>query len=383
MSEALTANVCNASAYASSTDTEFEHEKCRRPLTLRVCTANVPVYVCLAITSVAMPLAIGAHWYDSSRGTRGLSAASIASKRGSTSSLLGLEEPASLEMVRRPKYNITENYFKSDFIPVPNLTAKQKEWPALFCWLLMQTVDHNPLGWSEEKIVKHQLLRGIGIFSCNGWAVMTDVLVALNRWGARGFPIIPGGKPNRWVDMASWAIGDTQAQKGAQTNPLNSIVFRTAWNALRGSKQLQSHDWVVKVDPDAVWFPERLRAHLKMHTPGHGNGLDNIYLKNCQRFNTMQGPIEVISKKAALSVAAHIKSCGGVYGSGEDQFMEHCLKQLDIGGLMEQTLLNDLYCDGYSNCKDHWKVAFHPHKSSFAFDQCYNESLLAETQHFR
>jgi len=150
MSEALTANVCNASAYASSTDTEFEHEKCRRPLTLRVCTANVPVYVCLAITSVAMPLAIGAHWYDSSRGTRGLSAASIASKRGSTSSLLGLEEPASLEMVRRPKYNITENYFKSDFIPVPNLTAKQKECPALF--LLVAYADSGPQPtWVERR----------------------------------------------------------------------------------------------------------------------------------------------------------------------------------------------------------------------------------------
>jgi len=208
---------------------------------------------------------------------------------------------------------------------------------------------------------------------------MTDVLLALNRWGNRGFPMIPGGKPNPW-DMASWAVGDTQAQKGAQTNPLNSNVFRTAWSALKGSKQLQSHDWVVKVDPDAVWFPERLRAHLKTDTPGHGNGLDNIFLKNCQHFNTMQGPIEVISKKAALTVAANIQSCGDVYGSGEDQFIVNCMEQLGVGSLMEQTLLNDKYCDGYSNCNDPWKVAFHPHKSPWDFDQCYNKSLLAEKQ---
>jgi len=303
----MTANDAgNASAYASSTDTDFEHGKCWRPLTPRIFSANAPVYACLAITSVVMPVALVAHWYDNSRGPIGIPAATTQSKHGSTSSLLLLEEPASSEVVGQPEYNVTENYYLSDFIPVPNFTDKQKEWPALFCWLLMQTVDHNPLGWSEEKLVKHQLLRGIGIFGCNGWAVMTDVLLALNRWGNRGFPMIPGGKPNPWVDMASWAIGDTQAQKGAQTNPLNTNVFRTAWSALKGSKQLQSHDWVVKVDPDAVWFPERLRAHLKMDTPGHGNGLDNIFLKNCEHFNTMQGPIEVISKKAALTVAANI-----------------------------------------------------------------------------
>jgi len=379
----MTANdVGNAFAYASSTDTEFEHGKCRRPLTPRICSANVPVYACLAIASVAMPLAIVVHWYDSSHGTIGISAATIPSKHGSASSLLVLEEPTYPEAVDQPEYNVTENYYLSDFIPVPNFTDKQKEWPALFCWLLMQTVDHNPLGWSEEKLVKHQLLRGIGIFSCNGWAVMTDVLLALNRWGNRGFPMIPGGKPNPW-DMASWAVGDTQAQKGAQTNPLNSNVFRTAWSALKGSKQLQSHDWVVKVDPDAVWFPERLRAHLKTDTPGHGNGLDNIFLKNCQHFNTMQGPIEVISKKAALTVAANIKSCGDVHGSGEDQFIVHCMEQLGVGSLMEPTLLNDKYCDGYSNCNDPWKVAFHPHKSPWEFDQCYNKSLLAEGQNGR
>jgi len=325
-----------------------------------------------------MPLAIAASWYNSSFGKSGIAAATMPSKRGDASSWLISEQSAPLAV--QPKYNVTENYFLSDFIPVPNFTAKAEDWPALFCWLIMQTVDHNPLGWSEEKLVKHQLLRGIGIFGCNDWAVMTDVLLALNRWGARGFPMIPGGKPNPWVDMASWAIGDTQAQKGAQTNPLNSNVFRTAWHALKGSEQLQAHDWVVKVDPDAVWFPDRLRAHLKMYMPGHGNGWDNVFLKNCQKFNTMQGPIEVISKKAALTVAEHIDSCGGVYGSGEDQFIVHCMQQLGISGLMEQTLLNDLYCDGYSNCKDRWRVAFHPHKSPSEFNQCYSDSLLAETQ---
>jgi len=226
--------------------------------------------------------------------------------------------------------------------------------------------------------VKHQLSKGIGIFACNGWAVMSDVSLALNRWGQYGFPRIAGNKPNTKVDMATWALGSLEAQKGPQSNPLNSLAFRTAWDALRSSGQVDSHDWVVKVDPDAVWFPARLREHLKAYMPGHGNGQDNFFLENCPRFQSMQGPIEVISKKGATTLGKEIQWCRGVWGTGEDHFLTKCLLQLGVGGIMEPTLLNDLYCDGYSNCDDSWKVAFHPHKSVRDFDNCFNASWGAE-----
>jgi len=279
---------------------------------------------------------------------------------------------------KKPGYNVTKNYYNSGFLNLPNFSAKNNPgaWPSLFCWLLMQTVDENPMGWMEEKLVKHQLVHGIGIFDCNDWAVMTSFAVALNRWGPRGFPRIHG-KPNPWVDMASWSIGDTQAVKGVETNPLNSVVFRNAWMALRTSKKLEKHEWVVKVDPDAVWFPDRLRNHLKTYMPGHGAGTDNVFLKNCPRFQTMQGPIEVISRQAALTVEAEIQTCHGVYGTGEDQYIVKCMEMLGISGQMEPTLLNDLYCDGYTNCNEPWKVAFHPHKKLLDFGTCYNMSLQA------
>merc|ERR1719195_1575950 len=117
----------NTSAYASSTETDFEHAKCRRPLTLRVCSANVPVYACLALASVVMLVSIVAYWYGSCRGTGGISAVTISSQRDSSPSLLVLEEPPPLHVVGEPTYNVTDNYFKSDFIPVPNFSAKKKE----------------------------------------------------------------------------------------------------------------------------------------------------------------------------------------------------------------------------------------------------------------
>jgi len=268
-------------------------------------------------------------------------------------------------------------YSKSGFLTVPNFTANGVGWPSLFCWCIMLTVGNHPLGWMEEKLIKQQLEKGIGIFACNEWAVMSDISVTLNRWGPHGFPRIPGGKPGSF-DMPTWAIGSTKAQKGVESNPLNSVIFKMAWDALRSSRKLERHDWVVKVDPDAVWFPGRLRTHLQVYIKGHENSLaDNVYLQNCVHFQTMQGPIEVMSKRAATALQNNIKQCGGLWGTGEDQFLVKCLKQLGVSSHMEETLLNDKYCDGYNNCHDAWKVAFHPYKDTERFMRCHGSASQA------
>jgi len=269
------------------------------------------------------------------------------------------------------------DYNNSGWLNFPNLTAQGAGWPSLFCWCIMLTVGTSKNGWMEELLIKHQLLNGIGIFACNEWAVMSDVALTLNRWGAHGFPLIPGGEPGP-LDMPTWAIGSTKAVKGIETNPLNTGIFRTAWSAIRSSGRLDGHDWLVKVDPDAVWFPKRLRTHLKAYMPGHGSGWENVYLQNCLRFQSMQGPIEVLSKRAAMTLEKDMKWCGGFWGTGEDQFIVRCLRQLGVAAHMESTLLNDKYCDGYIDCHDTWKVAFHPHKNAKNFIQCYNTSATAE-----
>jgi hypothetical protein len=269
------------------------------------------------------------------------------------------------------------DYNNSGFLNFPNLTAKSAGWPSLFCWCIMLTVGNSKNGWMEELLIKHQLVNGIGIFACNEWAVMTDIALTLNRWGPHGFPRIPGGEPGP-MDMPTWAIGSTKAVKGIETNPLNSLIFKSAWSAIRSSGRLDGHDWLVKVDPDAVWFPTRLRTHLKAYMPGHGSGWENVYLQNCLRFQSMQGPIEVLSKRAAMTLENDMKWCGGFWGTGEDQFIVHCLRQLGVAAHMESTLLNDKYCDGYIDCHDTWKVAFHPHKNHKNFLQCYNTSANAE-----
>jgi hypothetical protein len=282
-------------------------------------------------------------------------------------------------VVKKKESPVMKNYHMSGEIDIPSLYDPEVKkqlataWPSLFCWCIMMTVGNNPLGWMEETLVKQQLDRSIGIFACNEWAVITDDRLALNRWGEHGFPKIPEGMDAGKV-TSTWSIGSTSVPRGVETNPMNSMPFKTAWKALQASKKLEHHDWAVKVDPDAVWFPVRLRTHLKTYMPGHGNGWDNIFLKNCPRFNSMQGPIEVISRRAATNLENNIQNCGGVWGTGEDHFIVGCLQQLGVSPVMEAGLLNDKYCDGYIDCSNSWKVAFHPHKNPTRFMECYNTS---------
>lgn len=297
--------------------------------------------------------------------------ASQPSQRSSGSAFSGLSAPTD-EAIDLAD-NVTKRYFASAKFSIPHFSGRAEKWPSFFCWLLMQSVDDNPMGWDEQKLVKHQLVQGKGIFQCNDWAVMTNEAVALNRWGAHGFPIIPEGQFDPMDDLASWGVGYTQA---------NSATLRVAWSALKESEKISKHDWVVKVDSDAVWFPDRLRKHLKAYLPSHDNGWDSVFLNNCQLYNTMLGPIEVISKKAALQLVTGMGSCAAVDGSIEDQFIVDCMHQLGVNSYTDQTLLNDLYCAGTSHCIDHWRVAFYPHKSVGNFTACYNEAVWAEMNHY-
>jgi len=262
-------------------------------------------------------------------------------------------------------YNVKDIYVNSGRFWVPESPAKANQTPSLFCWALLRV--------GEQHLVKYQLTNGVGIFDCNEWAVMTDVTVALNRWVSYGFPAIPAWTPNR-KDLASWAIGSTQAPIGPEHNALNAFAFMAAWAAIRDSNRIPNHDWVVKVDPDTVWFPQRLRSQLRVKMPSHGNGCDNIFVTNCIRWKTMQGPMEVLSRTAVLKMLAQHSKCGSFNYRAEDQFLVDCLRQLGVNSRLEPTFLNDRYCDGYSNCNDTWKVGFHPFPSVGAFDLCMKQS---------
>jgi len=151
-----------------------------------------------------------------------------------------------------------------------------------------------------------------------------------------------------------------------------------AWRKIFESGVYKQHDWVVKVDPDAVFFPERLRQHLK---PQGDGAWSRKYFRNCPQFRSMQGPLEVLSRGAVDAFAAGNGQClswidlGHI---GEDGFLQKCLDSLGIQQVRDWTLLTDLYCGQQPRpCANRWTVAFHPFKPKKDYFMCMNESGYA------
>lgn len=61
---------------------------------------------------------------------------------------------------------------------------------------------------------------------------------------------------------------------------LVNLLFMHAWDVVIQDGRFRSHDWVVKVDMDAVFLPVRLREHLRGNTTEKG---ERVFFTNCDR----------------------------------------------------------------------------------------------------
>merc|ERR1711870_140016 len=103
---------------------------------------------------------------------------------------------------------------------------------------------------------------------------------------------------------------------GSSINNIDSFI--NAWNQVRDDGRYLKHGWTVKVDSDAVFFPDRLKAHLfDLRTPQGSR----VYLRNIDFKFGFLGALEVFSKEALEMYFAR---------SGEDYYMEACMDGLGI-----------------------------------------------------
>merc|ERR1719436_705774 len=133
---------------------------------------------------------------------------------------------------------------------------------SIFCFCIMRLEGY------ERELVEKQLKMRVGIFACDKYAVLSLKRARLGK-DAKGDHV--------WTLKAE--AGDDEKGKygvdGATTRSfLNTFTFIKAWDRLI-EEGLIWHDWVVKVDPDTVVPPDRLRTHLAPHTG------DAVYFANC------------------------------------------------------------------------------------------------------
>ena len=172
----------------------------------------------------------------------------------------------------------------------------------------------------------------------------------------------------------------TKPKAGSLEGILNTQIFMQAWAQVNEDGRFRHHDWTIKVDPDAVFLPSRLRTHLLDIAPASSS--EKLYLVNCKQSFGLFGALEVFSREALETYIADYNMgeearCLTELDwtmMGEDLFMKRCFDLLDIGAKSDFGLLSDGYCnDAPSPCYS-GNVTFHPFKTSMSYAECFHEA---------
>jgi len=246
---------------------------------------------------------------------------------------------------------------------IPTVTRKAGQ--SIFCFSLM-------LPWGNEKrLLQMQYRNGASIFSCDEYAVYSNKEIQVAE-----------GVITRRVDSK---LECDHPQVGDEFKTcLNTQVFMKVWDRILKDNRPRLHDWTVKVDPDAVFFPARLRSVLLSHqeTPR------GIYLNNCPL--GLHGPLEVFSRNAVSAwsygrnaCVKHFRMvCSGDCQWGEDMFIDQCLwKVLKVKRAFEPALLVENHCKqqpaAWQDCQDTGKVCFHPFKDRGEYWECMKNAEVS------
>lgn len=231
--------------------------------------------------------------------------------------------------------------------------------PSIFCWSLFQTTSY------EMGIMKLQMKQDAGIFQCDDYALLsTDEETSL-------------GETADGVEVKTMKVEKAEITTSVDGTAGNAKLFINTWNVIIADGRWKRHAWIIKVDPDAVIVPYRVRDHLRDHV------LENVYVVNCNKFPSspnfpmMYGSVEIYSFLAIDTYAAKIDSCMDDMGMmlpqwGEDYFMTHCLDHIGVGRISDFVSVGDNVCTGGS-CADGAFSAFHPFKDEASWQECWDE----------
>jgi len=221
--------------------------------------------------------------------------------------------------------------------------------PSLYCFHVIRVNSY------EADITRFEASKdgGVGIFACEQYDVLASDGEAWLGDGPLG--------PIRTHHFTGAAIG-----RSVDGTAGNTALFINAWAAVKWIGRWRLTDWTIKVDPDAVLIPDRMRyQHLKYRTG------TPCYIVNCNKAfmqPMMFGSVEAISRQGLDKYFANTGSCNWGYNFGEDKWLGKCLSALGVAGVQDFGMVGDGVCNG-ANCGD-GKAAYHPFKNVGAWAGC-------------
>jgi len=232
-----------------------------------------------------------------------------------------------------------------------------KAYPSLYCLSLYMPSRY------EGPMLKAHLEANAGIFTCDGY----DVFAAENDT----LGVTKDGILEQAILIPAISVGVSQDGTAG-----NAKLFMAVWDKVIAAGRFRNYDFTLKVDPDAVLIPWRMREHLKPHIG------ENAYVVNCNKFPgspnfpMMFGAVEIFTRQAMTAYAYGSWRCGQQLPWnlwGEDYYMTHCLDFLGVGRIADFGVLGDNVCTG-ANCKDSYTASFHPFKDAETWFSCWHDA---------
>jgi hypothetical protein len=197
-------------------------------------------------------------------------------------------------------------------------------------------------GSYEEKLMELARANSASVFACDGYDLF-------KTWQSAN---------------VGWTSGETTLE--------NTDVFVNVWEEIKKAGKLWSYDWTVKVDPDALLVPQRLKWHLEaLKAPKNSP----IYVKNNdldagQGNNGFLGAVEVFSREAMELYYDWWPKCLETLGtsSGEDGFMKGCMDAMGVGFVLDGGMFKP--DDNVAICKQGKWAAYHPLKDQKEYQCC-------------
>jgi len=244
---------------------------------------------------------------------------------------------------------------------------------SLFCFALMVP------GSYEVHLMEAQLAQRAGIFGCDASALYSNASVTLRAGDAFGSDEGPFVSSQVLDGSLEVEIG------GLYYTALNTDIFVRVWKKVFSGGEFAGHDWTVKVDPDAVLMPARLKQHV-VNYEYLQNKHESVFLSNCK--DGLHGPVEVLSLGAMREFQGGVDDCVETFEKefdkfGEDVFLRHCLTHLGVSRLDDYGLLKETHCDPFPDepmpCTM-GKVAFHPLKTPEDWLQCLAQASQEDAE---
>jgi len=223
--------------------------------------------------------------------------------------------------------------------------------PSLYCFMLVRP------SYPELELVSAQLKAGVGIFACNGHAVISNESIVLRV-----------GPEKEVVSEVIKASLDSGSKRGTA---LSAEVFVLAWRRVLALGRFRLHDWTVKADPDTVFLPAELGRRVASQPAAEA-----AYLNTCRA--GLLGSLEAVSHGAAAALEGGLGRCTPEPKVSESAWLRRCLGLLAVSRVDDYELLRDRACEPFkdpSPCGA-GAVAFHPLATPRAYMACLTRATL-------